>query len=827
MIKILFIPKPLPEESPTSLLKRMAIRHGCRIRSDLQALFGKSTDYRSILSRTHPIVQSVAKKVGENADSFLDGFYEPIGPLSTHPPLKISGLVVRSSMIRKKSAAYCSECGEGSHEYFIKDLGLAIYCPYHMRKYLAKCPHCKAKLHWTALLTGDCACNQRVISPACPPEEASIENKLLHLFREGDADQFRKFEKYLFLLGYQKNDKSECPATRTLVALAFALLEDDKKATFYNLQKLHSLYPEIPKRILCAKLCLIPPFLIQELLKDFLRQNFKALGFQKTVTTPKPLTPFSLSRAQIRAWQKLGDHHWKLIKHAANTTPHNTRFTWKQAKRISEKALELKLRNGFSQKKFVSGLSINYLKTELLLTGQAIKGLIAEKYLSTIRGSGSTSLFALEEVKIFSTKYISIRRLSACSQISAVRIRTAIRHLDLSGRDFNNRRLCLQVMSIATGQLIIDWCKNHQQQKNRPPTRLNSSLPKYHANQSGVWLSTKEAGQLLSINKPTIRYLIRIGALTHCLRSSNGYGYVINKEEVERFRSEYISLTETSNLLHWPVSITRETLKDSGIIPITGLESDEKRPYYFLRQQIVEHATKVEKLRKEHGAAYTISETQQQLCLTLPVILHITNSGILKFSDLTNRTIQKKCVDEFYDNYAPLPVVANWLNIPANCVYRALTRYGIKPIFDHQHNYTRIYLIDDIAKHFPVPTRPNSAITATNKELKIVKVSLLRKTYEFPRVAFGMLFTRSGFTRTIEIYGPAYLLAEDAKKISDVLDQYLLLSQTVKYFGSQQFTRKLILANKLTIARPLYPYSDHPMIEKKSLQDYVTINHLV
>lgn len=534
-----------------------------------------------------------------------------------------------------------------------------------------------------------------------------------------------------------------------------------------------------------------------------------------------------MSKVQICAWQKLGDHHWKLLKRIANITPHNTRYSWKQAKKISEKVLQLKLHNGFSQKKIVSGLSINYLKNELLLTGQAIKGLIAEKHLSTIRGFGSTSLFAPEEVEIFATKYISIQSLSACSKISTVRIRTAIKHLDLSGHDFKNRRLCLQVMSMETGQLIVDWCKNHEQKKNRPPTRLSSSLSKYNSNQSGVWLSTKETGQSLGINKPTIRYLIRIGVLTHCLRSPNGYGYVINKEEVERFRSEYISLTETSNLLHWPISITRETLKDAGINPITGLESDEKRPYYFLRKQIVEHAIKIEKPRKNQGASYTISETQKKLCLKLPSILNMTSSGILKFSDPTNRTIQKKCVDEFHDSYAPLPVVASWLNIPASCVYHALARYGIEPISDPQHNCPRIYLIDDIARHFPVPSRPNSVFTATNKELQVVQVSLLRQKYDFPRGAFGMLFTRSGFTRTIEVYGPAYILAKDAKKISDILDEYILLSQAARYLGSQQFTRKLILSNKLTIARPLHPYSDHPMIEKKSLKNYATINPLV
>jgi len=821
MINILFIPTPLPEESPTSLLKRMAIRHGCRLRSDIQALLGRTNRYRSILTRTHPVIQGVAKRAGIDAEFFLSGFYEPIGPLSTSPPLKISGLVVKSSMVRKTSAAYCSECGEGSHEYFIKDLALSVYCPYHMRKYLAKCPHCKASLYWPALLTGGCLCKRPLISPSCTPEEANIEIKLMSLFRSGDSDQFKKFEKYLFLLGYRRTDKSECLATRTLIALTFAVLERDKETFLYNLGKLHSLYPDVPKRILCAKLSQVPDKQIQNWIKDFLRQNRTKIGHQKNSTKSEPLTPFSLSRLQICAWQKLGAHHWKLLKRIANITPKNTRFTWIQAQSLAEKTLHLKLHNGFSQKKIVSGLSINYLKNKLSLTNKAINGLITEKLLTPISGYRHTSLFDPVEVKTLSTNYISIQRLSASSQISTTRIRAAIAHLVLSNHDFNNRKLYLHVVSAQTGQLAIDWCKNQKPHPYRNYPRLTSDK-----NQTGVWLSTKETIQTLGVNVHTIRHLIRSGMLKHCLLSTNGHGYVIKKEEVERFRSEYIGLTETSNLLHWPRTITRETLKNAGITPVIGHESDSKKPSYFLRQQILKYARKLEKLINTQDAGYTIIEVRQQLDLPSPSILSMTRSGIMKFTDPTNRTIQKKCVDEFYDNHVSLPVVANWLNVPASCVYKALARYGIKPLFDTPYNYTRIYLIDDIAKHFSVPPRPNPEKTAATKKIDIIRVSHLRKQYEAPSVQFGILFTKSGFIKTIEVYGPGYLLAEDAKKISDILDKHLLLSQVVKYFGSQQFARKLITTNKLTIARPLLPYSDHPLITKKSLRDYALMNPL-
>lgn len=822
MINILFIPKPLPEESPTSLLKRMAIRHGCTLRSDLQALLGRTGHYRSILTRTHPIIQGVARKAGIDAESFLSGFYEAIGPLSTAPPLKISGLVVKSRMIRKTSAAFCSECGEGSHEYFIKDLILSVYCPYHLRKYLAKCPHCKASLHWPALLTGGCLCKRPLISPSCTPEEAEIEIKLLSLFRSGDPAQFKKFERYLFLLGYRRTNKSECPMTRTIVALAFSLLERDKEAVFYNLRKLHSLYPDIPQRILCAKLSRIPGEQIQNWLKDFLRQNRSDIGHRKNSKNSEPLTLFTLSRAQICAWLKLGAHHWRLLKCIVKVPPHNTRYTWSQAQTLAENTLNLKFHNGFSQKKIICGLSINYIKNELSLTNKAINGLITEKLLTPISGSRYTSLFDPVEVKTLSTNYISIQRLSASSEISTNRLRAAIEYLDLSNHDFNTRKLYLHVVSTQTGQLAADWCKNCKRQAYTNYPRLTLDKPE----QAGVWLSTKETIQTLGVNVHTIRHLIRSGMLKNCLLASNGHGYVIKKEEIERFRSEYIGLTETSRLLNWPLRITRETLKKADITPVIGYESDNKKPFYFLRQQILKYARKLEKLRKSQAAGYTITEVRQKLCLPLPLILSMTKSGIIKFTDPTNRAIQKKCVDEFHDNYVSLPTVASGLNVPASCAYKALARYGIKPLFDTRHNFTRIYQIDDIAKQFSLPQRPNPEKIVKTKKIDIIRVSHFRKQYGVSAVQFGILFIKSGFIKTIEVYGPAYILTEDAKKVSNILDEYLPLCQVVEYFGSQQFARKLITSNKLTTARPLLPYSDHPLITKKSLRDYALTNPL-
>jgi hypothetical protein len=70
-------------------------------------------------------------------------------------------------------------------------------------------------------------------------------------------------------------------------------------------------------------------------------------------------------------------------------------------------------------------------------------------------------------------------------------------------------------------------------------------------------------------------------------------------------------------------------------------------------------------------------------------------------------------------------------------------------------------------------------------------------------------------------------MERDAKKISKILNKYCLMIQASRYLGHRNFANNLIKTKKLSIARPVLPYSSHPMIEKKQIQAYARENGLI
>ncbi|WP_338514668.1 TniQ family protein [Pseudomonas poae] len=829
MSKILFLPAPLPEESPTSVLRRMAIRHGCTVRTDLKDLFGEANFYRPILARTHPIIQAIATQSGWNAERFLSGFYEPVGPLPIAPPLKIGGQVVRAEMVRKERSAFCSECWATGQEYFIKDLRLAVYCPYHLRLYLDKCPHCGTDLSWCNLLSGRCRCKELPTSPQCMPEDAIIERKLLNLFRQGDCGQFSKFEEYLLLLEFLKKDQHECSAVRTLVMIALALLDRDRKAVMYNLEKLHELYPDVPKRIICAKLSLIPAEQYQGCIKTFLCQKATSDNVQRDLTQ-KPLSSFSLTGRQIRAWQNLNPHQWKKARQTFNNLPPTGRFHWKEVQTMNAHILQLKLKNGFSQKKYIAGITFGELKRTLMISTPGLREAINEILLHPIRRQKNSILFDSADVENFSQKYISTQKLSANTLIPVHKIHRALRYLEARNSEFRNQRLCLHVMSIETSKAVIEWCTPHPKKYQKRDASW-FGLPRHDPLQSGAWLNSSAAAKFLGVGPPQIGYFIAGGLISASVGGSKNNAYLIEEKTLVQFKLNYISVTEAAQLLGLTLHSSSTVLKQAGIAPVTGPGVDRNPSYHFLRSQVLKLRTTDETF-EANASGITNYEASRQLHLPPALIMKLIHAKALDLADTTNRLkklLKKKSVDEFYDHYTTELIIAQWLNIPIRCVVRTLSRFGINPLPEATSTSfkTQIYKIDDVAAVFSLPCRPNSNGYKSGRALLLEKVSTVRKRHQLAAVPFFRLFIASGFVNAIGNNQPIYLLEGDIQKISLIMEKYCITSQANKYLGHPNLAHNLIRTKKLSVAHPLLPYTDYPMVERAALQDYAVKHHLI
>jgi hypothetical protein len=825
MTKLLFIPSPLPEESPTSMLKRMAVKHGCGNYADLQAILGRTNIFASLLSRSHPVIQSIAGRAGAAEEDFLSGFYEPVEARRDIPPLKINGITVNSDIIRKSGAAFCSDCWAEGHERYIKDLKLCGYCPYHLRKYLFKCPKCQLNLHWHTPFEAQCRCEHLLISPPCTSDEVKIEQKLLCIFRAGAADDFSKFMKHLNRLGYRLESPAECPANRCLMSMALALFEKDMTSLLACLRNLSALYPEIPKRIIAAKLSLFDDVKVHRCAREFVNDNAYWASPDDAEMERIPIHQFSLTRRQILAWLKLTGQNWTKLRSLMNTRSEKGRYTWRRAQKISKKVLSIRLHNEFRKKIIpINGLSKKEIQKELQISARAISDAINEKII-ILKKRQRRKYLSKPDIEQFSDNYVSIDRLSSQTGIPLLQIRKAIKQLEITPLNFKSRVLRSSLMSTKTSLVVIEWCKNNAPctpKKQRCPSRM---LELYTSKELEDWLPTAAASTYLKICIRVVRHLIKSRILANVQRKGPGGGYCISIKDLDSFKSRYISAIDARKLLGCRRAMTIKTLHRIGIKPWTGPGIDNNPSTFYLREELLAYTSARERLVSEEKIGYTRLETCKKLHLnhcTIPVllkkeILHRVNlkcggCGLINASD----------VDTFYDRYAKLTTIGQWLKISKSCARRLVAYFSISPIcgapLDTAPDY--LFSIDEILQHFPIPTGKSDNNRNHCRNTPFASVTELLNKYKISAISFGTLFINSGFTKPIQLGPTRYLLNHDILKVENILKNYYTIPQADSYLGGTQITRRLLKLRNLVASYPLKAQHKHPMIKKTELHDY-------
>lgn len=826
MSKFLFIPKPLPEESPSSMLKRMGIKHGCLSSSSCQHLFGSSWYHSIPLSKSHPIIQNIAIHAGEAGEDFLNGFYSPIGILESSPPLIIAGVTVEADMIRKSGAAYCSECWREGHEHFIKDLKLASCCPYHNRKYLTQCPNCLRNLHWYDSLVEKCRCNHILISPSCTFEEAKNERKLLSIFRSGASEDFQHLMSLLKKLGYPLADATQRPADGCIKSIAFCILEDDMTGLTANLRKLACFFPEIPKRILAAKLARFNDIKIRKCVYEFIKQH-DVHAHENSTAEVLPTDQFYLTRPQILAWLKIPENQWSSVINTTDTRSKKFRYSLKEAQAIGKKVLSIKLKNGFKKtKKAINRIFHKDFEERFLLSKGIVKSLLDEHIL-TRQWDRHRIFFDSHEVESFSNNFISIRLLSSQTKIPEKRIRIAIALLEIPPLRFLKSNLNFHLTTIQTSHLVIEWCKNNAQSTMVRPKYLSSSLKQYIPQEGETWLSTPLAARYLKINSTALQSLVKTGLLRNIQKRGLGGGYYINTSILNEFNEQYVNTTEAGRLLGCSYKKASKLVRSIGIEPVTGPGIDNNNTIFYPRKKVLLYANTTSQLR-ETKIGYTVSEACKKLNIDKAMVANLIKTGLLNFVDSTFQCyglINRSDVDTFNERYANTTTVANWLEVHITCVFRILSQLAITPVCGPpvDTSMQRFYAIKDIKKYFSIPDRKKPSNHKQHPPL--VKVPHLLKKYGIGPVSFGRLFLSSGFATPIKIRYITYIIQSDANKIERILNKYCTPLQGDRYLNERKCTRHLLKTKKIKTYYPLKEYCEYPMIKKSELHDYI-VNHL-
>lgn len=797
--------------------------HGCTLRSDFMALFGRTCFNGSLISRSHPIIQEISKRTSAAGDEFLSGFYEPVGALHRSPSLNIAGFSVNADMIRKKDAAYCSECCRDGHEYFIKDLKLASYCPYHLRKYLSRCPNCQVKLNWHAV--DECyMCNHPLVSPPCSVEDAKYEQNLLNIFRSGDTQKFHQLLRYLTDLGYHVERATECSANRCLLGIAFALLEDDMIGVSVHLKKLKSLHPEIPAFIIAAKLSLFPYLKIRDCVRDFIKYSSNEHAEKNGSFKTPPVHSFSLTKRQIGAWLGIRQHYWATLRLEISIRPYKTRYNWQHAQMFSKKVLIIKLRNGFTKKKISnSERPPKNAQEKLQLSAEAIKSAIKHHLLTPKWGKNHKMYFDPQEIENFSKKFISVKLLSSQTKIPTNRIRRAISRLKIAPLNFESSILRRWLISTQTSPLIVEWC-NKTEKQQRKFVQSSAALPQPNLAEGENWLPTAIAAKYLNTWTQVVRHLIKLGLLTNIRKSRMG-GYLIEARTLKDFEAKYVSAAEVYKLLGCSRGNAAKLLKSFGISPLTGPKIDHNPHTFYSREKISPYTSMGDKLLSKKNNGYTILQASKKLQISLSTTLNMIAIGVFQLENserLINHKIRCSSVDTFYKNYAKSTTIACWLKTTPPAIYKILSSLGINPVTGTPADtYSQIiYASKDIEKYFLIPDQ-QIIHPGEKPELALTHVRALWKKYNIGSRSFGQLFLSSGFTSPIRIGAATYLLQNDVYKVEEILNKYYTFSQADRYLDHRH-TSNLIQRNKLNVVYPLNGYSNYPMIDKIQLQDYAT-----
>jgi hypothetical protein len=820
MSKLIFVPKPFPEESPSSILRRLSDRHGHNSRTDLSYLYGSPYFGGSIAYRNHPLVQNLAKLIPfpDEVEPFLNGFYPPLSNLTNRPSVNIYGLEVQFKMMRIKTPAFCSECWKNKCEYFIKDLALAVYCPYHFRKYLSRCPTCGHSLAWQDLLSHGCRCPELPESPPCSPAEATIEQRLLHFFRTRDSDSFERFKRYLHLLGYERKDRCDCPATRNTVFLALALVDGDPRALLRQLNQLQRLYLEVPGRILCAKLAAIPTPEARSAVRVFLKTKYSVTKTQAEEVLP--ITTFSLSRVQVTAWQQIRSQERNMLRQRFVTA---LSYSQQQAAAIAQELLKSRLRNEFSRKKPYRGQTVHDLRRILRLPTSAITAVISEGLLTPVTRVRSQLFFNLSDVKDFSERYVSIEQLSWQTKIPSKMIRKAMKRFESLDEGFINHVLKVRVISIEKKDAVIAWL-NRSEIRPRAKNLPHNMLPHLTDAQSGVWLSAAEAATELAIPVCVLKGLIRVGLLKCYVRLKGGTGYALNQKDVSEFKERYIGVRDAAALLDCALNNTTRTLKALDILPKTGPEIDKCSSHFFLRKAVVSRTREAGAISTGYYIGCTIEHAIRTLKLSRPTITTLVERGALLKTNkikLTSAYLNTASIDCFYDNYITTSMIAQQLKIPIHCCVQLLASLNIFPIAGTQQKTPKryVYELDQVSRALP-KSKPSAAGEFQAKSSHLVNIANLRSYYKISKQTFTKMFISSGFAHPLGVPTNLYLTKSDATRITKILDKYFTYSQIGKEFGHPSMGANLIKTGILTADHPLRPYTDYPMLKRSLLENY-------
>lgn len=554
-----FIPLPIPGESPTSLIKRLALHNGygnCSkfVEHHMRYKAPKATALLQGSRFETLLISQVGQSLHERIHQ---GFYRLVDQQSPLGAFMIGTVIIGRRLLRPKKAALCTECVKEGWERSIKDICLSSHCPIHNRHYLFACPHCQRKLIWKNQSSLRCVCGGTLESPICSPEEALPEKRLLEILQSGDQNRLDHLLSLISLLGVPRNRIStSCPPL--IFSSAAALACDDHHGAATALSFIIDTSDAFEIDIMITKLS---PTTSQESL-SLLKHELKTSSTHKNFESPPIVIPTKCMATLLG----IGKRKWREIYSSPNHC--KQRFYTKQEARQIKDTLDTSRQLGASKKSTEQRtfMAMYYTRSEtaslLGITNWECTLLHTLKLLSPPARVSSRFYFKKDDVDHFRSNYISVKALAAHLNTSTARVRRAIRNTP-SVTALDNQFGCSFLVKNEEIELLQN-CLDRLPPVNR---KLGAKRNLRTCVATRVRLmSLSQAALQLKIHTNTVTYYRDLGLI----RCADNNTLRLSASDIENFYARYTTCAMLAKELKIGENRVAQLLEPLKIFPISG-----------------------------------------------------------------------------------------------------------------------------------------------------------------------------------------------------------------------------------------------------------------
>lgn len=629
MNKLIFVPTPLTEESPHSLIKRAAQCHGFSTTGKLNGLcIGPQTFRSTSLTQNSDFAKLFVAEAGINGPKVLNGFYATIERPKRRRRFVIGGIEIPITYLRLRTGAYCDGCFIEGWERQIRDLKIAEFCPYHQKKYLTHCPNCQMPFEWWHALDGTCRhCAKPLKCQSCTLEECRLERMLVELMRTRSQLDFDQLLTITRQLGYAPEKPTVPDATRRMIFIgAFSIMTDDSRAILEHLFKLHNLHPDVEKFWIAARFCLVITPAAREASRIFLETKCKPLP-----NLAYCHDPFLLTLRQIRSTVNTTAAQMAEIKKRTSLArrPIYSCFTVDEASILANIANEFLLADGgrlpIPKKEMLSRAKVSQV---LGIAVEAVNTYVKYGLLKPCLGCNRAPFFFPSDIEQLSIRYEPFPNLAKITGMSPRRLCATLKSMDIKIIPDRNLKQSHWLIEKSDVDRV-----NHAITKKikKPYQRLPLPSVDFSKRPRTDYITIREAAKELHMVVDNVVAAIRINILKGVCRGKKSR-LLIPKVELQKFKNKFMTATRAAIIMKVPCPQANDLLYGLGVFAIIGPMVDGT-PNYIYKAADIMRVVKlaVEEDPSEHFNYCSKSFAANRLHVSIETLSQLMANGFIKY----------------------------------------------------------------------------------------------------------------------------------------------------------------------------------------------------